>query len=92
MIVSISHKALRLFYEDANGSKLPREHLSKIKRILTSLDAISSEVDIAQLGSGIHRLNGDMKEYWSVKVSANYRIIFKFKNGDVYDVEYIDYH
>jgi len=92
MIVSIQHKGLRLYYEDGNGAKLPAVYLKKIARLLTSLDAVSSTDDIVQLGSGIHKLTGDLAEFWSVSVSANYRIIFRFDNGDVHDVDYVDYH
>jgi toxin HigB-1 len=92
MIISINHKGLRLYYEDGNSSKLPPEFLKKIARILTSLDAVSSEEDILALGSGIHKLSGDLSDFWSIKVSANYRIIFAFSNGDVSEVDYLDYH
>ena len=92
MILSINHKGLRLYYEDGNGSKLSSEYLKKIARILTSLDAVTSEDDIIALGSGIHKLSGDLSDFWSIKVSVNYRIIFKFDNGDVFEVDYLDYH
>ena len=92
MIASIHHKNLRQYYEEGNGSKLPHEQLSKISRILTALDAVSSENDIVALGSGIHQLTGNLKGFWSIKISANYRIIFRFEDGDVFDVDYIDYH
>ncbi|WP_259067241.1 type II toxin-antitoxin system RelE/ParE family toxin [Mucilaginibacter sp. X4EP1] len=92
MIVTIRHKSLRLYYEEGNGAKLPHDQLSKIGRILTSLDAVSSENDIMALGSGIHKLAGNMKDLWSIKVSANYRITFRFEDGDVLDVDYVDYH
>ena len=92
MIISIVHKGLRLYYEDGNASKLPSEFLKKIARILTSLDAVSSEEDILALGSGINKLSGDLSDFWSIKVSANYRIVFQFSNGDVSEVDYLDYH
>ena len=40
----------------------------------------------------LHALKGNLKGYWSVTVKANWRIIFRFEAGDVYDVELIDYH
>ena len=40
----------------------------------------------------LHALKGELKGYWSVTVKANWRIIFRFDGGDVYDVELIDYH
>jgi len=43
-------------------------------------------------GSRFHELKGDLKGFYSVSVSGNWRIIFRFENGNVYDVELIDYH
>ncbi|WP_317046740.1 type II toxin-antitoxin system RelE/ParE family toxin [Spirosoma pollinicola] len=63
-----------------------------MNRILDQLDAITSISDIQQMGSGIHKLNGDMANFWSIKVSPNYRIIFRFDNGEVSDINYLDYH
>lgn len=92
VIQSIRHKGLRNYYSEGDASKLPAQHLSKIKRILTALDAVTSEIDILALGSGIHPLKGDYKEFWSISVTGNYRIIFRFQPPDVYDVDYLDYH
>lgn len=92
MIVSIRHKGLRLYYEEGKTSKLPADQLAKITRILTALNAVSSEDDIRELGTGIHKLTGDLKDFWSIKITANYRIIFRFVAGDVHDVDYVDYH
>ena len=92
MIESIRHKGLLLFYTEGSGAKLPAGQLVKISRIFDMLDAVSSEDDIKQMGSGIHKLSGNLKEFWSIKVTANYRIIFRFEDGNVYDVDYIDYH
>ena len=92
MIQSIRHKGLRLYYEEGNGAKLPKEQLVKINRILTALDAVSSEDDIKALGSGIHQLKGNYLGFWALTVTANYRIIFRFEVPDVVDVDYLDYH
>ena len=75
-----------------NGSKLPTEYLAKIALILDALDALSSEDDIKALGGGIHLLTGDYTGFWSIKISPNYRIIFRYTNGDEFDVDYVDYH
>jgi proteic killer suppression protein len=92
MIISIRHKGLLYFYEEGNGSKLPSAYLRKITRILDQLEALSSVDDVKQMGSGIHKLSGDLEPFWSIKISPNFRIIFRFQDGDVYDVDYIDYH
>ncbi len=92
MIHTITHKGLHLFFEKGNGSTLPAEYLAKIALILDALDAVASEDDIKALGGGIHRFAGNYAGFWSIKVSPNYRIIFRYSNGDIFDVNYIDYH
>ena len=41
---------------------------------------------------GLHRLKGDRADYWAVKVSANWRVVFRFDGRDVRDVDLVDYH
>ncbi|MGI2904195.1 type II toxin-antitoxin system RelE/ParE family toxin [Tolypothrix sp. VBCCA 56010] len=48
--------------------------------------------DIRLPGYDLHELKGDRKGTWSIKVSANWRITFKFEDGDAYDVNLEDYH
>ena len=43
-------------------------------------------------GSNLHKLSGDREGFWSVSVSGNWRVIFRFEDGDAYDVDYLDYH
>jgi proteic killer suppression protein len=92
MIQTIIHKGLRLFFEKGNGSKLPAGYLTKIALILDALDAVATEDDIKALGGGIHRLTGSYAGFWSIKVSPNCRIVFRCEKGDIYDVDYVDYH
>ena len=40
----------------------------------------------------LHPLSGDKKGLWAITVQANWRIIFEFKDNNVYVVDYIDYH
>lgn len=92
MIKSISSKPLRLLFEKDDGSKLPSLSLNKIKLIITLLNAASEPGDMNFPGSGLHKLSGNMHNFWSVKVSGNYRIIFRMEDENVYDVDYLDYH
>lgn len=92
MIESIQHKGLRLLWEKDDTSKLPAVQISKIKMILTLLDNATTVEDINFPGSGLHQLKGDLAGFWSVKVNANYRLIFRFENENAFDVDYIDYH
>ncbi|MCF0052831.1 type II toxin-antitoxin system RelE/ParE family toxin [Dyadobacter chenwenxiniae] len=92
MIVTFKHKGLLAYYQNGDGSKLPAVYLRKINRILDQLDAVTCIEDIVHLGSGVHKLTGSLSQFWSVKVSPNFRIIFRFANGEILDVDYVDYH
>ena len=43
-------------------------------------------------GSKLHPLKGQLKGLWSVTVNGNWRITFKFQDGDAYIIDYFDYH
>ena len=92
MIKSIRSKPLRLFYEKGDTSKLPASQLGKISLVFGLLDAAIIPADMDYPGSGLHKLSGDLKDFWAVKISGNYRIMFKFEDSSVTDVDYLDYH
>ena len=60
--------------------------------MLASLDAMTQFDDLKAPSFRLHRLSGDKKKFWSITVQANWRIIFKFEQGNVYVVDYLDYH
>ena len=95
MIRSIGHKGLKRLkrlYEDDDPRGVIREHTEKLKDILARLDAASTVADMDLPGFRLHPLKGDLKGFWAVTVRANWRVIFRFADGDVVDVDYIDYH
>jgi proteic killer suppression protein len=92
MIVSIQHKGLRLLWTKNDASKLPPKQVPKIRNVLMLLNAAEKVEDMNFAGSRLHLLKGELKGFWSVTVTGNYRIIFKFENGEVYLVDYLDYH
>lgn len=92
MIKSIRHKGLRLLWTKNDASKLPRDHVIKLSMILQILDAGRQLNDFDFPGASLHALQGKLDGYWAVTVRANWRIVFKFLNGDVYLVNYLDYH
>ena len=92
MIESIQHKGLRLLFEDDNPSKLPPHLVERIREILSLLDVADTIEQLNLSGYRLHKLTGDLREFYSVRVSGNYRIIFRFDDGSVFDVDYLDYH
>jgi proteic killer suppression protein len=93
MIESITHKGLRLLWERGDPSKLPPEQVMKISRIPETLDTAKTLNPLKAIpGYRLHALSGNLKGFWSVSVTGNYRIVFRLKNENVFDVDYIDYH
>jgi proteic killer suppression protein len=92
MIESFKHKGLRLFFEKGDDSKIMSVHKRRIRMILTLLQAASTIQDMNFPGSDLHPLKGERKGSWAVRVSGNWWIIFRFINGNAFEVDYTDYH
>jgi plasmid maintenance system killer protein len=68
-----------------------RQWNARAANILAVLDAASSALDLAGPGNRLHELQGDHEGVWSVTVSGNWRITFRFTDGNAHDVDLIDY-
>jgi proteic killer suppression protein len=77
MIRRFRHRGLRRLYEDNDRREVNPQHADKIARMLARLD---------------QALKGDLAGYWSITVSANWRIIFRFEQGEATDLDLVDYH
>ena len=92
MIKTFSHKGLEDFFFDGTKKRIQPKHADRISGILDRLDAATAIGDMNFPGSGLHLLEPKKRGRWSVKVSGNWRITFRFKGGDAYEVDYLDYH
>lgn len=92
MIARFRHRGLRRFYEDDDRSGVRPDHADKIARILARLKRAAKPSDMDLPDFRLHPLKGDLSGFWSVTVRANWRIIFRFDDGHVTDVDLIDYH
>ncbi len=92
MIESFRHKGLRQLFEDDNPKGVNAEHIRKLQQILALLDAATSADGLDVQSLRLHALKGDLKGFWAVTVRANWRVIFKFENGNALDVDLVDYH
>jgi len=79
-------------WENEDASRLPKSSLAKIRLILTLLNGAKKIGDINFPGSNLHQLKGEYSGYWTIKVTGNYRMIFRFANEKVYDLDFVDYH
>ena len=76
----------------SEGTHTTTSLVPRIRRVLSDLDAAVGPRDLDMPGYRLHRLTGDRRGYWSVRVSGNWRILFRFVNGEVADVDLLDYH
>jgi proteic killer suppression protein len=92
MIRSFRHRGLKLLYERGDRTGIRPDLVETVERILTVLDAATTPQALDLPRYRLHPLKGDLRGLWSVTVRANWRIIFRFEDGDALDVELIDYH
>lgn len=92
MIKSFAHKGLERFYKSGSMAGIQAMHAKRLRLILALLEQASAISDVNAPGLRLHSLQGNMQEYWSVTVQSNWRLTFRFENGDVYVINYVDYH
>ena len=92
MIKSWKHKGLKDFWETGSTKGIPASHATKIRQRLIAINAAKKIEDIDLPGFELHELKGKRKGTWAVKVTGNYRVTFKFLDGNAYEVNYEDYH
>ena len=79
-------------YARGDPSKVRADQAERIRLALADLDVASKPSDLDLPGYRLHPLKGNMKGYWSISITVNWRIIFRFEEGDAYGVDLIDYH
>ena len=92
MIRTLRHRGLKRLYERGDPSKVRADQAERIALALADLDDVGKPSDLDLPGYQLHPLKGDLKGFWSISISANWRIIFRFEEGDAYDVDLVDYH
>ena len=92
MISSFTHKGLKKFFLTGSKSGIQAEHAGKLRLILGRLHAATSPQDMNLPGLSLHELSGERQGVWSVKVSGNWRVTFRFAGEHAKIVNYEDYH
>lgn len=93
MLLSFRRKGLRRLYETGRAKDLSADYVPKIRRILTAIDNADEPADVGLFpGWRLHPLSGDLERFWSVTVTGNRRVIFRFEDGEAHDLDYVDYH
>ncbi len=93
MIRSWADRKSQRFFEQGKRSGLRGTDAEAAEELLAVLDAAVSLNDLSPLKSvGLHKLTGNRKGQWAMTVSGPWRICFRFRGGDAYDVAIVDYH
>jgi proteic killer suppression protein len=94
-VAGFRHKGLLRLYADDNAKGLSVAIVDKLRKLLFALDTAQ---DIAQLrrfpGWRLHPLKGDLKGFWSLTVTGNWRLIFRYDDATntASDIDLTDYH
>jgi toxin HigB-1 len=93
MIGTVRHKALKRFVDTGETRGLSPDLIARLRRQVSALDAAD---DLALLhtvpGWRLHQLSGELDGFWSLSVSGNWRLIFRWQEGVANDLDLVDYH
>lgn len=93
MIISFGDKETEKIWNGLISKKLPREIQEVARR---KLRMINNSIDIVDLrippANRLEKLKGNLNEFYSIRINIQWRIIFKWINGNAFEVEIIDYH
>ena len=92
MILTFRHKGLERFFRTGSTSGIQARHANRLRLILAQLDQSRAIADMNTPGLALHSLKGERKGTWAVTVQANWRITFRYENGNAEVVNYEDYH
>ena len=92
MIRSFKHKGLEQFFKTGRKSGIQSNHAKRLQLILGRLNASVAPEDMNLPGLFLHQLTGSRVDIWSVRVSGNWRITFRFNDEHAKIENYEDYH
>lgn len=91
-IRSFAHKGLERYFATGSTAGIQAMHAKRLRQVLALLDEARSVDDMDAPGLRLHPLKGDLKGHWAVTVQANWRVTFRFEDGNAHVVDYLDYH
>jgi toxin HigB-1 len=92
MIKTWKHKGLKGLFLSGSKKGISPDMADKVRRRLDVLDAANSLWALGLPGFRLHPLTGDMKGFYSIRITGNWRLTFRFEDGDVFDLDLEDYH
>ena len=87
----LREQGLEALYKTKSTKGVQAEHVPKLRRILSALDVATGPGDVDIPGFRTHRLKGRLSGHWSIWVTGNWRVTFRFVDSDVELVDCLDY-
>jgi len=95
MILHFRHKGLRQLYEDGSAEGVPSGMADKLRKLLFALETAETLEQLRRFpGWKLHPLKGNLKGSWSLTVTGNWRLVFRYDEqaNTASDIDLIDYH
>ncbi|GFO55248.1 protein killer protein [Geomonas sp. Red276] len=92
MVLSFRRKGLQRYFESVTKAGIQAQHSARLRVVLARLHAAQDPKDLNLPGLRLHLLGGRLDGFYSVMISGNGRVIFRFEGQDAFDVDYLDYH
>lgn len=92
MIIGFRHSGLEAFYRTGSKAGIQPSQVAKLSRILGAFDSAERAEDLNLPSFKLHPLKGQQKGFWSIWVSGNWRVTFRFAGADIELIDYLDYH
>ena len=88
----IKHKGLRRLAETGSSKGINAALTGKLSRIVSALSAADQPSELNNRGWRLHPMKGNLAGYWSLRVTGNWRVVFRFQDGEAVDVDLVEYH
>ena len=92
MIRRFQHRGLKILYDKDDRRGVSAEHVEKTARVLARLDVVTLPEQLRLPGFRLHRFEDDLAGYWSVAIRGDWRVIFRFDQGNITDVDLVEYN
>ena len=94
-LVHFRHKGLRHLHEDGNAKGVPSAMVDKLRKLLFALETAETPEQVGRFpGWKLHPLKGELRGSWSLTVTGNWRLVFRYdeQTNTASEIDLVDYH